>query len=411
MRRFAFVSTLSFFLGLSAVAGSAPLAAQTVKAVLFHSPTCPHCRQVISQDLPVFFQVYGGEPRVTEQAHLAMVSNGQLEILFVDASQPAGTRLYQASLDAYPVTPDRLGVPRLIVDDSVLVGSAEIPNRLHAIIRKGLAAGGVDWPGIRGITEAAATFLRAGRADTAGAMSVSPPPARSPATTPPPAGTPRPAGAVGGDTAGMGGESGGEHPVDSAAPQSRVADLGSARPSTLGERFGRDPVGNGLAVVALVVMVAALGAILVGAARRLGPREPGLWMPALLVIGAAVSAYLTYIETTGTAAVCGPVGDCNTVQQSPYATLFGVIPVGLLGLLGYGLMLALWVLGLEGRPAAGFARRALVVATLAGLAFSVYLTFLEPFVIGATCLWCLSSAAVVTALAWLAAAWTSHPPR
>ena len=30
--------------------------------------------------------------------------------------------------------------------------------------------------------------------------------------------------------------------------------------------------------------------------------------------------------------------------------------------------------------------------------FSIYLTFLEPFVIGATCLWCLSSAVIMTLL-------------
>jgi uncharacterized membrane protein len=31
-------------------------------------------------------------------------------------------------------------------------------------------------------------------------------------------------------------------------------------------------------------------------------------------------------------------------------------------------------------------------------AFSVYLTFLEPFVIGATCMWCITSSVVVALL-------------
>jgi uncharacterized membrane protein len=35
---------------------------------------------------------------------------------------------------------------------------------------------------------------------------------------------------------------------------------------------------------------------------------------------------------------------------------------------------------------------------LGGAIFSIYLTFLEPFVIGATCLWCLSSAVIMTAI-------------
>jgi uncharacterized membrane protein len=41
--------------------------------------------------------------------------------------------------------------------------------------------------------------------------------------------------------------------------------------------------------------------------------------------------------------------------------------------------------------------------TLFGTLFSIYLTFLEPFVIGATCAWCLASAVIMTALLWLAA--------
>jgi len=40
--------------------------------------------------------------------------------------------------------------------------------------------------------------------------------------------------------------------------------------------------------------------------------------------------------------------------------------------------------------------------TLFGVLFSIYLTFLEPFVIGATCMWCLSSAVIMTGLLWLA---------
>ena len=38
-----------------------------------------------------------------------------------------------------------------------------------------------------------------------------------------------------------------------------------------------------------------------------------------------------------------------------------------------------------------------------GTLFSIYLTFLEPFVIGATCMWCISSAVVMMALLWITA--------
>jgi uncharacterized membrane protein len=45
----------------------------------------------------------------------------------------------------------------------------------------------------------------------------------------------------------------------------------------------------------------------------------------------------------------------------------------------------------------------MLAGTVAGTAFSTYLTILEPFVIGATCAWCLTSAVIVTVLMLLSA--------
>jgi len=118
--------------------------------------------------------------------------------------------------------------------------------------------------------------------------------------------------------------------------------------------------------------------------------------------GAAISAYLTYVETSGAVAVCGPVGDCNTVQTSQYAYLFGVVPMGLVGLSGYLAILIAWAAAqrLHNRKA-DWASLALFAFTAFGTVFSAILTFLEPFVIGATCLWCVTSALLMTALLWL----------
>ena len=106
-----------------------------------------------------------------------------------------------------------------------------------------------------------------------------------------------------------------------------------------------------------------------------------------------MAAYLAYVETAAVDAVCGPVGDCNTVQQSEFARLFGVLPIGALGLAGYAAILVAWVVGTRAEPGvARPARLALLAMAFGGTAFSVYLTFLEPFVIGATCAWCVTSA-------------------
>jgi uncharacterized membrane protein len=112
------------------------------------------------------------------------------------------------------------------------------------------------------------------------------------------------------------------------------------------------------------------------------------------------------------AAVCGPVGDCNAVQASTYARFLGV-PVGVIGLVGYVAILVAWLWGRAGNPTA---RAALLGMTVVGVLFSIYLTWVELFVIRAVCLWCLSSAVIMMALmlvagAWLAATWVAPPKR
>jgi uncharacterized membrane protein len=169
--------------------------------------------------------------------------------------------------------------------------------------------------------------------------------------------------------------------------------------------LARDPVGNTLAIFVLGGMLASLGGSLVLFRSPPKPVNPGkqtLAIPILCLIGIAIAAYLSYVETTQVTAVCGPVGDCNTVQQSEYARLFGVLPIGILGLVGYVAILAAWLVRRFGpNSAAHLASLATLGMTLIGTLFSIYLTILEPFVIGATCAWCLSSAVIMTLLMWL----------
>ncbi|MEA3350259.1 MAG: vitamin K epoxide reductase family protein, partial [Chloroflexota bacterium] len=109
------------------------------------------------------------------------------------------------------------------------------------------------------------------------------------------------------------------------------------------------------------------------------------------------------VEITRTEAVCGPVGDCNTVQQSPYARLFGILPIGVLGVSGYVAILVAWAFQHYGPENwRTLAAQGVWAMTLFGTLFSIYLTFLEPFVIGATCAWCLASAVVITMQFWAA---------
>ena len=118
----------------------------------------------------------------------------------------------------------------------------------------------------------------------------------------------------------------------------------------------------------------------------------------LVLAGIGVAGYLTYVHYAGIDPVCtGGGGGCHTVQASDYAELAG-IPVAVIGLAGYlALAASLLVPGEPGR-AAGMG------LALAGAGFSLYLTYLELFVIDAICQWCVASAVLMITLAALTTA-------
>lgn len=117
---------------------------------------------------------------------------------------------------------------------------------------------------------------------------------------------------------------------------------------------------------------------------------------ALAVGGIAVSAYLTLVHYRDDLLVCA-VGGCHTVQKSPYAELYG-IPVAILGL---GMFVALLLLGslrhLQPEWADTITLATFALA-LTGTVFTIYLTYLELFVIHAVCQWCVLTALLTWAL-------------
>ena len=118
---------------------------------------------------------------------------------------------------------------------------------------------------------------------------------------------------------------------------------------------------------------------------------PRVVLLALAVLGALISAYLTWTHFAGLTPVCTGSGEgCETVQSSRYASILGV-PVALLGLIAYGGLIFSTVLWRETGIYLGF------LISLVGTLFSGYLTYREIFVIGALCQWCLASAAIMVA--------------
>jgi uncharacterized membrane protein len=110
------------------------------------------------------------------------------------------------------------------------------------------------------------------------------------------------------------------------------------------------------------------------------------------VFGIGVATYITIADSGGGAPAClAGGGGCETVANSSYSHLLGV-NVAVFGIVGYVLLLVTALLRGDGARMAGFA------LSLMGLGFSVYLTYLELFVIDAICQWCVASAVLMTVL-------------
>ncbi|MEW5719639.1 MAG: hypothetical protein AB1817_13495, partial [Chloroflexota bacterium] len=106
-----------------------------VRAVLFWSTTCSHCRAVIEQVLPPLQRKYGS----------------RFDLRMFELSDPAHLELFEAALESLRVPPDQWSVPFMIVGDQIMVGSLEIPECLQGLIERHLAAGGIGWPPIPGL--------------------------------------------------------------------------------------------------------------------------------------------------------------------------------------------------------------------------------------------------------------------
>jgi uncharacterized membrane protein len=122
----------------------------------------------------------------------------------------------------------------------------------------------------------------------------------------------------------------------------------------------------------------------------------------LALVGGFVALYL-WLHALG---IGGPLkcgtGGCDTVQTSRWAVFLG-FPVAFYGVVGYFVILVVAVAAL--RPAAVGQRKwnvVLVGLASVGVLFTIYLTYLELFVIHAICRWCVGSAVIITAI-WVVA--------
>lgn len=403
---------LSILLGLLLILPG-PLLAQepVVYGIMFYSPNCSHCREVLLNFWPQLEEEFGD----------------QLRVLFINIDSQQGIQIKRTVEQALGV--ESRGVPTLVIGTEVLVGSRDIPAQAGAIIRAGLDAGGIGWPEVPGIEALYEAALE---------------------------------------------QYAQEQEEQPAAEEQVTAAPSEVEQPSLSERLASDPVANAVAVLVLALLAltlialaaaawrygfyddqrllkmletrlsravlvalavlglllafslmlgwnnewavlllggAALAAFFVSAlitARATPSRPVPPWLvPVMAAAGLAVAGYLAYVELTLSDAACGAIGNCNTVQQSDYARILGV-PIGVIGIAGYLAIILMWWLG---RGGSIWVDRALLGLTIFGVGFSAYLTFLEPFVIGASCVWCLTSAVIMLMLLWLMTSSATAPER
>lgn len=117
----------------------------------------------------------------------------------------------------------------------------------------------------------------------------------------------------------------------------------------------------------------------------------------LALAGVVVSALALQVHYSTTTEPCdiNAKWDCGIVNHSPFAEILHV-PVAALGIAGY---LAMGGLALARR------KKLLAGLVLGALGFSLYLTYIEKYVLEVYCIYCVTSLGIVTILTGLSLWW------
>ena len=129
----------------------------------------------------------------------------------------------------------------------------------------------------------------------------------------------------------------------------------------------------------------------------------------LAVLGIAVSSlslYHHYGSSKTTYCDFGENFNCDIVNRSTYSTVLGV-PDALIGILGYAALLALATVYRTKADAPAI----LLIGSVAGLGFALYLAYIEAFVLATWCILCLSSLSIILLITMLSSWLTARALR
>lgn len=114
------------------------------------------------------------------------------------------------------------------------------------------------------------------------------------------------------------------------------------------------------------------------------------------IIGFIDSVYLAYVKLSHTPIYCTPgLGDCAVVQTSQWSEIWG-IPIAVLGAIAYLILISIFLFENRIGLLTKYSDYLLFGISLFGFLYSLFLTWLEIFVIHALCQWCILSALCMT---------------
>jgi uncharacterized membrane protein len=120
----------------------------------------------------------------------------------------------------------------------------------------------------------------------------------------------------------------------------------------------------------------------------------------IALVGLAEATYLTVLYLAGETAVCGGSTDCFQVLGSAYARI-GQVPVSALGALAYFSVFSFATFAAFGYPRA---RTLLTLTVWSMFAVTLWLLYVQAFLLHAFCRYCLVSAALIFLMAGIVVA-------
>lgn len=116
---------------------------------------------------------------------------------------------------------------------------------------------------------------------------------------------------------------------------------------------------------------------------------------ALVIIGLAVSIYMTIYKISGNDGMCLGSGDCSTVNASRFSEVNG-IPVAVFGIIGYVAILFVHIFETRNEFFRKNGTLLIFGMGLTGFLFTLWLVYVEIALLNAICPFCVTSQVAMT---------------